>query len=105
MEDLLNFGAQIDFEALTPTNTEFLENPSPSPLPGGRHLKHVFEHNLAPNYLTLSAHGELNTKKSISVILEFSTCSTVKKFHERNRLKYLKKKKKKKTTFGDFGIF
>ena len=42
-----NFGVQIDFETLAPTKTGFCEIPPPFP----RRQKHIFEHNLAPNYL------------------------------------------------------
>ena len=54
-------------EALTSTKSGFCKILPPS--------KHVFERNSAPNYLTMTklhmGRLDLNTKKSLSVILEF----------------------------------
>ena len=83
MEDwVTNFGVLIGFEALTPTKTGFFEILPPSPPEGGRSPKHIFEHNLAPNFLTMTklhiGQLDLNTKKSFLAIFEFSISNSTK---------------------------
>ena len=54
MEDwVTNFGVQVGFECLTQTNVGFCEIARNCP-EGGRHQKNVFEHNVTPNYLTMT---------------------------------------------------
>ena len=54
MEDwVTNFGVQTGFKALTPLRRGFTKF-CPLILRGVRRQKHVFEYNLAPNYLTMT---------------------------------------------------
>ena len=76
MEDWIPyFGVQIRFEALTPIKKEFCEIPLKTPNIILRQ-KQVFEYNSALNYLTMTKLHmgwlDLNTKKLLSAILEFS---------------------------------
>ena len=77
MEDwVTDFGVQIGFEALTSTKTGFCEIQPPSPQGGGEVKNHIFKHNSAPKYLTMTKlHSrwlDMNIKNSFSAILEFS---------------------------------
>ena len=80
-EWVANFGVRIGFWGFDPNKDGVLRNfaPLPPPPPRGKHRKHVFEQNSAPNYLTMTKlHMEIldfNTKNSFSAILEFSILS------------------------------
>ena len=128
MEDCItNFDEQIDLEALRPIKTRFWEI-SPLPPPGGICLKHVSEHNLTLYYLTMkklpTGWLNLNTKKMISHILEFSILRArkgkiiefrkIRIFERNSALNYSMVKKfhmmglhvsTKIIIFGDFSIF
>ena len=69
-----NFGVSIVFETVSLLKLDFAKF-YPLPFLKSRHQKHIFEHDPAPNYLTMrKLHMErlnLKTIKSFSPILDF----------------------------------